>query len=66
MMLVMASFRTEGVSVSSNHNNNQDSNSYQSVTNMSLNTDIVNQVRSLLRQGYKIGVEYASCTSFQN
>ncbi|WP_069790154.1 ribulose bisphosphate carboxylase small subunit [Cyanobacterium sp. IPPAS B-1200] len=61
----IASFRTEGVSVSSNHNNNQDSNSYQSVTNMSLNTDIVNQVRSLLRQGYKIGVEYASVRRFR-
>lgn len=61
----MTSYRTQAVPSSSNHNNNQDNNSYQSVTNMSLNTDIVNQVRSLLRQGYKIGVEYASVRRFR-
>ncbi|MBE9222590.1 ribulose bisphosphate carboxylase small subunit [Cyanobacterium stanieri LEGE 03274] len=61
----ITNFRTQNSPVSSNHNNNQDNNSYQSVTNMSLNTDIVNQVRSLLRQGYKIGVEYASVRRFK-
>lgn len=40
-------------------------NGYQSVTNMSLNTDIINQVRSLLRQGNTIGVEHANPRRFK-
>ncbi|BAQ66737.1 ribulose bisphosphate carboxylase small subunit [Geminocystis sp. NIES-3709] len=40
-------------------------NGYQSVTNMSLNTDIINQVRSLLRQGCTIGVEHANTRRFK-
>lgn len=40
-------------------------NGYQSVTNMSLNTDIINQVRSLLRQGNTISVEHANPRRFK-
>ena len=35
------------------------------VTNMSLSTDIVNQISSLLRQGYTIGVEHANKRRFK-
>jgi carbon dioxide concentrating mechanism protein CcmM len=41
------------------------SNGSQTVTNMSLSTDIVNQIRSLLRQGYTIGVEHADQRRFK-
>ncbi len=41
------------------------SNDYKSETNMSLNTDITNQVRSLLRQGYSIGIEHANARRFK-
>lgn len=41
------------------------SNNYSSETNMSLNTDIVNQVRSHLRQGYTIGIEHANPRRFK-
>ena len=41
------------------------SNGYQTVTNMSLSTDIVNQIRSLLRQGYTIGIEHANKRRFK-
>ncbi|MBF2057735.1 MAG: ribulose bisphosphate carboxylase small subunit [Cyanobacterium sp. T60_A2020_053] len=60
----LTKFKTESSSTSSHHNN-KNNHSYQSPTDMSLNTDIVNQVRSLLRQGYKIGVEYASARRFK-
>ncbi|MGI0482497.1 ribulose bisphosphate carboxylase small subunit [Geminocystis sp. CENA526] len=40
-------------------------NGYQSVTNMSLNTDIINQVRSLLRQGCTLGLERANTRRFK-
>lgn len=45
--------------------NQYPTNGYQSVTNMSLNTDIINQVRSLLRQGNTIGVEHANTRRFK-
>jgi len=45
---------------------NNKTNGYQSVTNMSLNTDIINQVKSLLRQGYTIGVEHANTRRFKS
>ncbi|WP_373479596.1 ribulose bisphosphate carboxylase small subunit [Geminocystis sp.] len=41
-------------------------NGSQPVTNMSLNTDIINQVKSLLRQGSTIGVEYANTRRFKS
>lgn len=41
------------------------SNGHQSETNMSLNTNITNQVRSLLRQGCTIGVEHANARRFK-
>ncbi|WP_308255112.1 ribulose bisphosphate carboxylase small subunit [Geminocystis sp. GBBB08] len=41
-------------------------NGYQSVTNMSLNTDIINQVQSLLRQGSTIGIEHANTRRFKS
>ncbi len=41
-------------------------NGYQSVTNMSLNTDIINQVKSLLRQGFTIGIEHANTRRFKS
>ncbi|NES80387.1 MAG: carbon dioxide concentrating mechanism protein CcmM [Moorea sp. SIO2B7] len=39
--------------------NSSNGNSYSSVGNMSLSTQIRDQVRSLLVQGYKIGIEHA-------
>lgn len=45
--------------------NQNQTNGYQSVTNMSLNTDIINQVRSLLRQGNTISVEHANPRRFK-
>ncbi|BAQ60286.1 carboxysome protein CcmM [Geminocystis sp. NIES-3708] len=41
-------------------------NGSQPVTNMSLNTDIINQVKSLLRQGSTIGVEHANTRRFKS
>ena len=41
-------------------------NGSQPVTNMSLNTDIINQVKSLLRQGSTLGVEYANTRRFKS
>jgi carbon dioxide concentrating mechanism protein CcmM len=41
------------------------SNGSQTVTNMSLSTDIVNQISSLLRQGYTIGIEHANKRRFK-
>lgn len=41
------------------------SNGHQSETNMSLNIDITNQVRSLLRQGCTIGIEHANARRFK-
>jgi carbon dioxide concentrating mechanism protein CcmM len=41
------------------------SNGYQSVNNMSLNPDIVQNVRSLLRQGCTIGAEHANQRRFK-
>lgn len=40
-------------------------NDYQSVNNMSLSSEIINQVRSFLRQGCTIGVEYADIRRFK-
>lgn len=40
-------------------------NAYQSVNNMSLSSEIVNQVRSLLRQGCTIGAEHANLRRFK-
>jgi carbon dioxide concentrating mechanism protein CcmM len=40
-------------------------NGYQSVSKMNLNAEIVNQVRSLLRQGCSIGVEHANQRRFK-
>jgi len=59
----LSTYKSPKSPASPNHNKNN--NSYQSVTNMSLNSDIVSQVRSLLRQGYKIGLEYASVRRFK-
>jgi carbon dioxide concentrating mechanism protein CcmM len=44
---------------------NYSANSEQSGTNMSLSADIINQVRSLLRQGCTIGVEHANARRFK-
>lgn len=56
--------REENTSVpTATHNQ---TNGYQSVTNMSLNKDIINQVQSLLRQGYTIGVEHANTRRFKS
>ena len=44
---------------------NYSANSEQSVTNMSLSTDLINQVRSLLRQGCTIGAEHANTRRFK-
>lgn len=41
------------------------SNDYQSVSNMSLSSEIVNQVSSLLRQGCTIGAEHANQRRFK-
>ncbi|WP_342596778.1 ribulose bisphosphate carboxylase small subunit [Cyanobacterium aponinum UTEX 3222] len=41
------------------------SNGYQSENNMTLNTDITNQVRSLLRQGYTVSIEHANARRFK-
>lgn len=41
------------------------SNGNQSETNMSLNIDITNQVRTLLRQGCTIGIEHANARRFK-
>lgn len=45
---------------------NNKTNGYQPVTNMSLNTDIIDQVKSLLRQGCTIGVEHANTRRFKS
>ena len=48
----------------STFNDNQN-NASATVTNMSLSQDIVNQVNSLLRQGYTIGIEHANLRRFK-
>lgn len=55
--------REENTSVQTANNK---TNGYQPVTNMSLNTDIINQVKSLLRQGCTIGVEHANTRRFKS
>lgn len=44
---------------------NVNTNGYQSVSNMSLSSEIVSQVRSLLRQGCRIGAEHANKRRFK-
>ncbi len=55
----------EGHRSSNRQNSPNYNNSSQTTTNMSLSSDIVNQISSLLRQGYTIGIEHASKRRFK-